>query len=566
MHRALVVDTPYAKPELFHVTHMGRTDSAEIRTPRPFKATALQFTAARTLHRIVIMNGTPDPSTPAISTSDTPASPPHPNACTSQALNKPGVSYGARIEGIAIEYSLHPVDVALGIAGVLSNIAGPHAGLVDSSGGRVKPHLSLLRIGSTASRLHLLERRLFHPLRTRANWLRQSASSHSRRLADIWTFASGAPTSGVMKHGDLPDFFRQRRDHANEGQEKLFTERGLDPQVFDEMGLTGSMMYFGRGGNPVRSTPGAVHLPSMFFEGTSLDKVATALNESIHREALLMMPVGGVFDAFYKPSQSDETLARNLAALLRGHDSEFAPLHPDQGPGTFEHARVNLWAAMSLERLGEILQDDASPWNGLYAQCLLWDGSTGRPTQDKMYKAVKEWRHYDHLVHDLLERRCFGSIQMQSRIPIPPDYQQRFQKTQNEYLGLLEEIVPRENSHIAHFCDLPERLMWVFLQFQREKEEFWCGKAAFTTALYAARMHATMLKQAREMSNVRDLLKGAEQVAAILSRKGPCKVRDLQRSCNKRSADSFRPVLDLLQQQGRVRVDPDNRLQLIGQS
>jgi|GEM_PF-3067892 len=512
------------------------------------------------------MSASPASSTSALPTSDKPAAPPVPSAGASQVLTKPGVSYGRHIEGIAIEFCLHPVDVAIGIAGVLTNIAGPHAGLVDSSGGRVKPHLSLLRIGSTTSRLHLLERRLFHPLRTRANWLRQSASSHSRRLADIWTFTSGAPLSGGMKHGDLPDFFRQRRDKANEEQEKLFTERGLDPQVFDEMSLTGSMMYFGRGGIPVRSSPGAVHLPSVFFEGTSLDKVATALNESIHREALLLMPAGGIFDPFHKLSSKDETLARDLVPLLRGHDAEFAPLHPDQGPGTFEHTRVNLWAAMSLERLSDTLQDDSSPWNALYDHCLLWDGSTGMATQDKKYKAVKEWQRYDHLVHDLLDRRCFGLIQMQSRIPIPPDYQERFQSTQNSYLEALEEILPRDNSLIAQFCDLPERLMWVFLQFHREKEEFWCGKAAFTTALYAARMHATMLKQAREMSNVRDLLKGAEQVTAILSRKGPCKVRDLQRSCNKRSADSFRPVLDLLQQQGRVRVDLDNRLQLIGQS
>jgi hypothetical protein len=512
------------------------------------------------------MTANSNPAPPSPSTSDIPAAPPVPSTGTSQVLTKPGVSYGKHIEGIAMEYSLHPVDVAIGIAGVLTNIAGPHAGLVDSSGGRVKPHLSLLRVGSTASRLHLLERRLFHPLRTRANWLRQSASSHSRRLADMWTFTSGAPPSGGMKSGDLPDFFRQRRDKANEEQEKLFTERGLNSQMFDEMSLTGSMMYLGRGGNPVRSSPGAAHLPSFFFEGTSLDKVATALNESIHREALLLMPVGGVFDSFHKPSPKDETLARNLVALLRGHDAEFDPLHPDQGPGTFEHARVNLWAAMSLERLGDMLQDESSPWNALYDHCLLWDASTGKATQDEMYKAVKEWRHYDHLVNDLLDRRCFGSIQMQSRIPIPPDYQQRFQLTQNSYLKALEEILPRDNSLIAQFCDLPERLMWVFLQFHRDKEKFWCGKAAFTTALYAARMHATILKKAREMYTVRTLLKSAEQVTAILSRKGPCKVRDLQRSCNKRSADSFKPVLDLLQQQGRVRVDPDNRLQLIGQS
>jgi len=242
---------------------------------------------------------TPSPSPPSIPTPDTPAIPTAPSTGTSQPLNKPGVCYGARIEGIAREYSLHPVDVAIGIAGVLSNIAGPYAGLVDSGGGRVKPHLSLLRIGSTASRLHLLERRLFHPLRTRANWLRQSASSHSRRLIDNWVFAEGGPSTGGVKQAPFPFFFQQRHADAAGLQEKLFTERGLNPDVFDEMSLGGSMMYSGRGGNPVRSSPGAVHLPAFFFEGTSLDKVATALSETIHREALLLMPVGGVLNVSF---------------------------------------------------------------------------------------------------------------------------------------------------------------------------------------------------------------------------------------------------------------------------
>lgn len=162
----------------------------------------------------------PSPSSPALLTPDTPAIPPVPSTGTSQPLNKPGVRYGAHIEGIARESNLHPVDVAIGIAGVLTNIAGPHAGLVDSGGGRVKPHLSLLRIGCTASRLHLLERRLFHPLRTRANWLRQSASSHSRRLADSWVFAGGAPSPGGVKHGTLPFFFHQQQTDAAGGARK----------------------------------------------------------------------------------------------------------------------------------------------------------------------------------------------------------------------------------------------------------------------------------------------------------------------------------------------------------
>ncbi len=508
----------------------------------------------------------PAPSTPALLTPDTPAIPPAPGTGTSKTLNKPGVSYGAHIEGISSEYSLHPVDVAIGMAGVLANIAGPHAGLVDSGGGRIKPHLSLLRIGSTASRLHLLERRLFHPLRTRANWLRQSASSHSRRLIDNWVFAGCAPSPGGVKQDPLPFFLHQRHADAAGRQEKLFTEPGLEPDVFDEMSLGGSMMYFGRGGNPVRSSPGAVHLPSIFFEGASLDKIATALSESIHREALLLMPAGGLFDPHHKLSPTDEPLARDLVALLRGRDTEFAPLHPDQGPGTFEHARVHVWATMTLERLGDTLQDETSPWNALYNQCLLWDGSTGVAPQDKKYKAAREWQRYDRLVHDLLQTRCHGSIQMQSRLQVPPNYEPRFQVTQDAYLDSLEDILPRDSPCMAQFCDLPARLLWLFLHLRSDREEFWCGKAAFTTAQYAARMHVAMLNRAREKYAEKLALTAMAKVTAILINKGPCKLRDLVRSCNRQSAAHFKPALDLMERQGLLRVDEQKRFRFVGPS
>lgn len=111
---------------------------------------------------------------------------------------------------------------------------------------------------------------------------------------------------------------------------------------------------------------------------------------------------GGVFDPFHKLSPEDELLARDLVALLRGRDTEFAPLHPDQGPCTFEHARVHLWATMTLERLGDTCRM-RHPWNALYDQWLLWDGSAGTATQDKKYKAAKEWQRYDDQVHELLE-------------------------------------------------------------------------------------------------------------------------------------------------------------------
>jgi hypothetical protein len=88
-------------------------------------------------------------------------------------------------------------------------------------------------------------------------------------------------------------------------------------------------------------------------------------------------------------------------ALLRGRDTEFSPLHSDQGPGTFEHARVHLWATMTLERLGNTLQDEGIPWNAPYDQCLLWNGSTETAALDKKYKAAMVWQRYDDRAHEL---------------------------------------------------------------------------------------------------------------------------------------------------------------------
>ena len=221
---------------------------------------------------------------------------------------------------------------------------------------------------------------------------------------------------------------------------------------------------------------------------------------------------------------------------------------------------------MTLERLGDTLQDETSPWNALYNQCLLWDGSTGVAPQDKKYKAAREWQRYDRLVHDLLQTRCHGSIQMQSRLQVPPNYEPRFQVTQDAYLDSLEDILPRDSPCMAQFCDLPARLLWLFLHLRSDREEFWCGKAAFTTAQYAARMHVAMLNRAREKYAEKLALTAMAKVTAILINKGPCKLRDLVRSCNRQSAAHFKPALDLMERQGLLRVDEQKRFRFVGPS
>jgi hypothetical protein len=512
------------------------------------------------------MTTTPDPSPPALPPPGTPDVPGTPPSNDPQTICKPGIPFGSHIESIAAWSGLHPVDVALGIAGVLSNIAGPYAGLVDATGGRVPPHLSLLRVGDTTPRMHTLEARLFHPLRTRTTWLRHSASSHSRSLADLCIFGEHIPSSGSHKKSQLPFYLHDRRSRGDSQQEKLFTEQGLDRNQFNEIDPLDLMLGFGSTGDPVRSTAGPVHLPSLFFEGLPLDRITAALSESIHREAFLHMPRGGLFDQSPSRSTKDDQLAADLVALLRGRDSQFPPLHPDQGPGTFEYARVHLWAAMTIDRMGETLQDGSSIWNELYQHCLLWDVSAGKAREDKMYNPAKAWQHYDDKVHKLLNLRCFGNSQSQMRLLILASSEPKFTASRNTYLGELEKIQSTDNTFMAQFHDLPDRLLWVFLQLRSKEDAVWCRKAAFTTALYAAEMHGRLLKQAREKNAEKMNTEALELVKSILVRQGPCKLRDLQRASNNRRAAFFKPVLEALKQQGRLRVDELNRFQLIGQS
>lgn len=78
-------------------------------------------------------------------------------------------------------------------------------------------------------------------------------------------------------------------------------------------------------------------------------------------------------------------------ALLRGRDTEFAPLHPDQGSGTFEHGRTFV-GRDDIGTAGRYLQDEASPGT----RC-----------------ETNEWQRCDARVHELMEplsaSLCSGS-------------------------------------------------------------------------------------------------------------------------------------------------------------
>lgn len=508
----------------------------------------------------------PASSAPAIATSNTPAPPPPLGSGDSQTLNKPGGFFGPHISGIANWCGLHPADVALGIAGVLGNIAGPYAGLVDVNGGRVNPHLSLLFSGPSSPRWQMLENRLFQPLRKRTDWLRQRASSQSRKLSDRFVFGDYESLIDKKVKESPLIWLRDFSVEHEKKQHLTITGSGLPRNQFDENELMSQFFYHGRDGDPVRHSPGVSHLPSFVFERIALSKISAALNESIHRDAFVVAPTGGIFAGHEPRAPKHDDQAHELAALMEGRDTRFEPLHRDQGYGTFEHAKVHLWATIPLERIGETLHDDKSVWRQLYKQCLLCAPSEWKPSDARQYNVAQAWRRFDQNVQDVMERRCFGGIQHQARLGMDPQEESRYWHLQNLYLERLGEYTGPDPGCTAQFHDLPGRLLWTFKQFYTKGEPGWTLNAAFNVACYAVKQHGHLLKLAHEKYTALLALRAIEQVTHILQSKGPLKLRDIQRSCNNRTAGYFKPALSLMQQEGRLRIDAEKRLHLIAQS
>ncbi|MGV3663891.1 MAG: hypothetical protein ACO1TE_27210 [Prosthecobacter sp.] len=469
------------------------------------------------------------------------------------------VGFGKHLEVIATTVGVDPADVALAITSVLSGIAGPYAGFVTPYGHRIHCGLNVVRTDASNPAATALENLLLHPLRTRARFLRARAAGMSNTLADQWAF--GRHGENAAKQPPLPWIMERGHKHAST-QAALFKSDYLPAEYFDEAELMSPLYYGGSEPLNVEASVGPTHLPSVMFERLALHEVLPALNESLHREALVCNPSAGMFSDNGAVSSKEGGEATKLADLLRGKDMSFPKVHPDQGHGTFEHARVHLWATSSTERLGAILKS-ASAWNNVLKGCLLWDPSPSSGGSSSL-EGPKAIGHYNLVVHQVLETRCFGRNNQQVRIGLSIKSAAKYASWRTGFEKILARVSEQDREHTVQFHDLPERLMWMFMQFRQEGEPTWSPMAAaFHTAVYAIKKHQRLLQSARTKQAEIEAQFSLQTVESVLKRKGPCKLRDLQRSTNNVPAARLRPGLDLLKQQGRVAVDEQNRYVLI---
>jgi hypothetical protein len=356
---------------------------------------------------------------------------------------------------------------------------------------------------------------------------------------------------------------KQHRHELDIAQEEIFKGASMPTIQFDEHRLTNGHLMGREDSEIERTSPGPAYLPSVCFEGIAIHQLANALKESLHRQPLLIHPVLGILKQTERRADADETLAVELVTYMRGRDCQFTPVHTDQGPGTFEHALVHLWANTSLERVGEILQEPTPSGNDLLRLCLLWQPNRWKAPTSWLQHVPSAWSRYTDIMHQLLNLRCFGRNKSQRRLVLTPEEEPLFFSQQDEFLDLLDKTEAVDKSFVVQFHDLPARLLWVFLQFREKHEKPWCMKAAFRTAEHAVKMQERVLQKARDKQAEIAALQAVELVTAILKRKGPCKLREMQRASNNRPAMFFEPGLQLLERQGRVKIDETNRFTLV---
>ena len=471
----------------------------------------------------------------------------------------PPPSCGGIVNALAIGHRLHPHDVALLVASVLGNIAGPHAGFVTPDGILVSAGLNVLLTDQVGASFRDLESALFQPLRARTHFIRSRAACLSRKSIDQWTFGRG-DTDNDSSNLRLAPQLQQRFDLLSAFRQKLASVHTLPTHLFDYLCSSDIGLMENEEISPGTLSPGTNQLPSIFSERLDIRLVPQLLKEALHREALLCFPVGGMFSRSDPFDDQQEEQAARLAALMRGQDMSFPSLHRDQGHGSISAARIHLWAGTSVARLGAIVSHPDSHWNDVLHHCLLWN-KTECPTLPVPHiPTEKAHSHYRQCLHDLLEIRCHGSHAEQRRLTLPAAATANYRKFKAEIQHHLDNGRPQDRQHVMQFHDLFERVLWTLLHFFRKPEA--TLSFAQNVTFHAIEMQQRALQHARAHSAKAASQAVAKKLLQLLRRNGPSTLRELQRSTNNLRKGILIPGLEQLMEQGQVRLDADKRFSL----
>jgi hypothetical protein len=484
---------------------------------------------------------------------------------TTEAPHEP--SCGPVVDEIAACYSMHPYDLVMLLSGILGNIAGTQAGLVNCHDALVRPGTNLLLLDNHSAKVHALEHDLVQPLRARAALIRERAAGLSRRIADQTTFGQDANGKNNKTDGLQEPWIKEHLYDFEAKQKAIVQTKEIPSEPFEYTAMKGP---FGGFKPPVPwkdSTPGINHLPTLFAERLELPLVPRLLAESFQREAFLVNPTGGIFGNGKHFSARSEQLATALTSWLQGCDMPFPPAHPSQGHGSYASARVGIWGSIDSDNVGTILNKAESQWNSVIQQCLLWSRSEP-PSKTGVYsQRGNAMITYQRLLHSLIETRCHGDQRQQLRTILPFDWHSLFSRRKTWFLDSVDQASALNKPYLVRMHDLPERILWVLSLFVTGGDLMRCtaaqGKslvqAAFDASLHALRIHTASLKRIREQSAQQMCDAVAAKLAQVLSIKGPLTFRQLQRSTDSERKAVLQPSIELLIRRGQVRRDSHQR-------
>lgn len=480
-------------------------------------------------------------------------------------------SCGPVVDEIAGCYAMHPYDVAVLLSGILGNIAGPQAGLVNCHNILVRPATNVLLVDNYSARAHELEHALVQPLRARADLIRERAAGLSRRIADQATFGQTASSTTKQTASLQEPWIKEHLKNFESTQEQIVKMNEIPSDPFEYAAMKG---LFGgiSGAVPWKKLiPGINHLPSLYAERLDLTQVPQLLAESFQREVFLLHPAGGLFGKGQLYSAAGEQLAAALTGWLQGCDMSFPAVHPSQGHGSHASARAGILGAVDGERVGAILCNAKNQWNSVLHHCLLWSRSE-TPAKPAVYNQPgNAMITYQIRLHSLLERRCHGSQKQQCRTIVPHSWHSFVMRHKSHFFDFMDRVPAPDKPYVIHLHDLPERIMWVLSLLEHDGELLRCNTtqarslvfAAFDASIHALRIHTSNLKRLREQVQQQNRDALAAKLAKALSIKGPLTFRELQRSTDSEYKQVLLPVIESLIQRGRVRQDSHQRYSII---
>lgn len=444
---------------------------------------------------------------------------------------------GHVIGSIAAASGASVLESALGVATLLSGIAGPRAVIQGPSGEKLDPGINLIIAGAHSAPWSRAEQLLVEPINRHQRMLRDlSRSTKSERL-------------------DHLQFVNYASDNTNKAVQ--ITKEAEHP----EEALHGLSVLSGVGREFA-----AMRQPTLILRSPDLRAFEAALPEVLDRAPLLYYSSGRLLSELLRkhPDKNWIALGSHVAAALGGQDQAFEKGDERLGPGTMELVKANLMLTCTRADLEAALSSESESLHRILGKSLLVDPSViKQPRLTATSQTLKYgYQEYNAAVQLALHRRRSGA-----EIHCKPKDAQlaklgEFEAETGTWLAALPENL---RPFFSDTLTLPYRLLWTFLTVKTfHEQEDWCLPLAIHLTREVLRHQATLIET---------LTASAEKAAWERARRvmlgkiadRPCLLKELIRRYNIQRREVHEPILKELLSEGLIVSRPDRLLELTPQ-